>query len=302
MNFPFLYKQLSYVALNVLDLSRSKAFYSEILGLEITAERAGESVALRCDSHAASVILYQENDPGLRRVAFQLASPSELEKAKSHFESRGYELWPVSEAEQSFLRIGEAFRVFEPQTGLTFEYFAHIVEPANDYVCGVAKIQRLGHVVLRTTDVDACWAALEKDFGLLSSDFVADKAVWARCYPNPLHHSLALVRSDQPGLHHINFMVSEIDDIGRARNHLMNNDVEIVFGPGRHKPSGSVFLYFLDPDGMTAEFSFGMEEFPADGAREPRMLENSASTMDLWGGRPAPAFSSVGSIGNEGRS
>ncbi len=35
-----------------------------------------------------------------------------------------------------------------------------------------------------------------------------------------------------------------------------------MFGPGRHPPSESVFLYFLDPDGLTLEYSFGMEEFP----------------------------------------
>ena len=47
---------------------------------------------------------------------------------------------------------------------------------------------------------------------------------------------------------------------------------------------------------MTAEFSFGMEEFPVEGARQPRMLENSARTMDLWGGRPKPQFSNKGVI------
>ena len=91
-------------------------------------------------------------------------------------------------------------------------------------------------------------------------------------------------------------MVSEIDDVGRARNRLINAGVDIVFGPGRHMPSGSVFLYFLDPDGMTAEFSFGMEEFPEENPREARMLENSAQTMDLWGGMPKPEFCKRGEI------
>lgn len=44
----------------------------------------------------------------------------------------------------------------------------------------------------------------------------------------------------------------------------------VVFGPGRRPASTSVFLYFLDPDGMTLEYSFGMEEFPQIGARAPR--------------------------------
>lgn len=295
MGAPFLYRQLSYVALNVSDLSASRAFYSDLLGLEVSGEQS-ECVALRCDDHAASLILYQASEPGLRRVGFQLAAKAELNKARQHFEGLNYQVRDIPAEELGFLRVAEGFRVYEPTTGVVFEYFASVMELGRPYQPGLANIQRLGHVVLRVADIDACWAVLERDFGLLSSDFVEDKAVWARCYPNPLHHSLALVKSAENGLHHVNFMVSEIDDIGRTRNRLLDEGVEIVFGPGRHKPSGSVFLYFLDPDGMTAEFSFGMEEFPVEGAREPRMLENSASTMDLWGGRPKPEFSSAGKI------
>jgi 2,3-dihydroxy-p-cumate/2,3-dihydroxybenzoate 3,4-dioxygenase len=51
-----------------------------------------------------------------------------------------------------------------------------------------------------------------------------------------------------------------------------------------------VFLYFLDPDGNSAEFSFGMELFEEQGARGPRELEHKAEVMDTWGGRPDPRF------------
>ena len=44
------------------------------------------------------------------------------------------------------------------------------------------------------------------------------------------------------------------------------------------------------------EFSWGMEEFPAEDAREPRQLENSAKVMDQWGGFPAPEFAKGGQI------
>lgn len=302
MSIPFLYRRLAYVALNVTNLQRSVEFYRDMMGLELSSFEEGRFAALRCDTHVMSLALYQSSAPGLRRVAFQVASPADLRVAKAHFQERGLELWDVSKTERDELKLGNAFRVFEPNTGVTFEMIDDILEPGSPYVPSLAKIQRLGHVVFRTTKLDACWQALEENFGLLSSDYVPDKAVWARCFPNPLHHSIALVGSDQDGLHHVNFMVSEIDDIGRARNRLLDAGVEIVFGPGRHKPSGSVFLYFLDPDGMTAEFSFGMEEFPVEGARQPRMLANTLQTMDLWGGRPKPEFSSKGEIAGPDKS
>ena len=293
---PFLYKRLAYVALNVTDINKSIAFYSGQLGLNVHVERQGEKVGLRCDQYAMSLVLYQEDVAGLRRGCFQVASTEDLQLAKAHFQSRSYECWDIPSTEIEFLNIAGGFRVHEPITGVTFEYIDCMVEPPKVLDQSLAKIQRLGHVVIRTNKLDEAWAVMNNDFGLLSSDFVVDKAVWARCYPNPFHHSFAMVKSDSPGLHHVNFMVSEIDDVGRARNRLINAGVDIVFGPGRHMPSGSVFLYFLDPDGMTAEFSFGMEEFSEENPREARMLENSAQTMDLWGGMPKPEFCKRGEI------
>jgi 2,3-dihydroxy-p-cumate/2,3-dihydroxybenzoate 3,4-dioxygenase len=59
---------------------------------------------------------------------------------------------------------------------------------------------------------------------------------------------------------------------------MKKKQVPIVFGPGRHPPSGSVFLYFLEPDGMTLEYSFGMEEFPE---REPTRTAAAAAGSEV---------------------
>jgi 2,3-dihydroxy-p-cumate/2,3-dihydroxybenzoate 3,4-dioxygenase len=77
-------------------------------------------------------------------------------------------------------------------------------------------------------------------------------------------------------------MVSEIDDIGRAWHRLARTGVRVVFGPGRHPISGRVFLEFLDPDGLTLEYGFGMETFPVRGARDPRAWPAVPASVDLW--------------------
>jgi 2,3-dihydroxy-p-cumate/2,3-dihydroxybenzoate 3,4-dioxygenase len=77
---------------------------------------------------------------------------------------------------------------------------------------------------------------------------------------------------------------------------LKKHDVPIVFGPGRHPPSDSVFLYYLDPDQLTLEFSFGMEEFPEQHARAPRDLKLAPESIDYWGAQPDPRFAAVGQI------
>ena len=91
-------------------------------------------------------------------------------------------------------------------------------------------------------------------------------------------------------------MVSEIDDIGRGLARFRTNDVPVVFGPGRHPASTSVFLYFLDPDGLTLEYSYGMEEFPELGPRAPRRLELTPLNVDSWGSYRDPRMSTRGEI------
>ena len=86
-------------------------------------------------------------------------------------------------------------------------------------------------------------------------------------------------------------MVSDIDDIGRAMHRFQRLGVPVVFGPGRHPASGSVFLYFLDPDGMTLEYSFGMEAFDSVAPRAGRSLPPGPDSLDTWG---APRDSRLG--------
>jgi 2,3-dihydroxy-p-cumate/2,3-dihydroxybenzoate 3,4-dioxygenase len=87
-----------------------------------------------------------------------------------------------------------------------------------------------------------------------------------------------------------------VNDIGRAMNRMRDNNVPIVYGPGRHDISDSIFLYFLDPDALTIEYSFGMEEFAELTARPPRNLPMLPEILDCWGGRPAPDFGKCGLV------
>jgi 2,3-dihydroxy-p-cumate/2,3-dihydroxybenzoate 3,4-dioxygenase len=57
-----------------------------------------------------------------------------------------------------------------------------------------------------------------------------------------------------------------------------------------------MFFYFLDPDGITLEYSFGMEEFPEVGARAPRLMPNKMESIDYWGAVPDPRFAKIGAI------
>jgi 2,3-dihydroxy-p-cumate/2,3-dihydroxybenzoate 3,4-dioxygenase len=295
MDIPFRYRRLGYVALNVADLPRSTGFYCDLVGLAVSATTDGFT-ALRCSAQHHSLLLYAAAEPGLKRIGFELESAADLAAARTHVAGLGLVIEDVAGDELKALRIDAAFRFRLPSSGLCFEFYIRMMHMALPYEASVAKIERLGHVVINVRQFDALLEFLTAKLGFRVSDYVPGFAAFLRCFPNPLHHSLAILAGSDDHLNHVNFMVQDIDDIGRAVNRMKKAGVEIVFGPGRHQPSESIFLYFLDPDRMTVEYSFGMECFSEQAAREPRMLEPRPEALDLWGSVPAPAFGKIGRI------
>lgn len=292
----FRYKKLGYVALNVSNLKKSTDYYEKMVGLQLVESNEGAPSFFRCSNDHHNVILYQNNaEPGIKRVGFQLENDEQLEIAYREFVKRGLQPVEVEKEELSELKQGRSFRIIEPNTGLELEYYSKIMYMVKDFVPRHTKIQRLGHVVLNVSNMDEAIEFFVNVLNFKVSDQLDDN-YWLRCFPSPYHHSFALIKNKETKLHHVNFMVTDIDDIGIARNRILNAGVQDVFGPGRHEPSTSIFFYFLDPDGMTLEYSFGMEEIPETNGREARILEPGPLTLDRWGGKPDPRFASTGKI------
>lgn len=294
---PFRHLELGYAVLGVTDPAASLAFHREIVGLEYRGERGG-GFFLRCGVRDHCLVLEPAAEAGVRRVGWEVESAADLDAAFDHFAKRGYDPQWIDDDRARISAFARGFAIVQRTTGLCFEYFTEMARPAPAAPMTIAEIERLGHVVLSVERFDDCLAEMTGDMGFVVSDHVAGKVAFLRAWPNPLHHSFAIQASDSDHLQHINFMVEGIDTIGTAVNRLNAAEVPIVFGPGRHLPSGSIFLYFLDPDGLTFEYSAGMEEFPEIGPRSARELEPSLRTIDMWGGRPDPRFGARGHIGD----
>ena len=293
---PFRYRKPGYVALNVTDLERSIHFYRDLVGLQLEAQEGAEVAYLRCSEDHHNLVLHRTDTPGLKRMAFELESIDDVERAAHHIASLGWSLRDVDAAELARLQQGRAVRFRIPSSQLVFEFYAQMARASSAYAPSVAKIQRLGHVVVRCADRDAVLRSLTEQLNFRVSDHFADQVAFLRCFPNPYHHSFGVARSDVDGLHHVNFMVTDVDDVGRATNRMRQAGVEVVYGPGRHDISNSIFFYYLDSDGLTIEYSFGMEEFPEVEAREARQLPLKPEILDSWGGMPAPKFGKGGAV------
>ena len=97
-------KELGHVLLRVLDLDRSKKFYSEVLGfkvLEEDPEHGGTFMALEGQSHAIDLFQVKDADAALRQtpgvrglghIAFRVESEGDLKEAYASLQQHGVEI------------------------------------------------------------------------------------------------------------------------------------------------------------------------------------------------------------------
>jgi len=286
------YSKVGYCALNVSNLEKSCDFYGRLLGLERVESDVPKTAFFRCSRDHHNLILIEDSKPGLKRIGLELEKPELVDETFEYFSSLGLNPQMVPLEELDILQQSKSFRVVDP-FGVTFEFYSGISQLPMEFKSTVAEIQKLGHIVLKSPDVEKATKFYHEVFNFAISDYLSGTGssnlggTWFRCFPVPYHHSFAIFGGEDSSLHHVNFMVSTIDDIGKAVNRFKKNGVRIAMGPGRHAPSGAIFLYVLDPDGLTIEYSFGMEEFPEVNPRKPKYLAAVPETIDLWGGRVA---------------
>ena len=291
------YRKLGYVELNVESIARSEAFYRDIVGLQHVGQRSDGSVLLRCDTDLFSIVLHEKASAGLKCAGLMLEDASQFEPLHGQLRAHGIAYQELSACDCKLRQIGRATRITEPNTQATLEFYVPADEALDQtFQPSHTRIQRLGHIVLGTPRSSEAVAFFRDVLNFRVSDRIGETLTFMRPYPNPFHHGIGVVRSGRPMLHHVNFMVTEIDDIGRALHRLRAQGAPIVHGPGKHPTSGSVFLYFLDPDGITLEYSFGMEEFFETDARKPRVLPAVPESIDSWGATRDARMGRVGEI------
>jgi 2,3-dihydroxy-p-cumate/2,3-dihydroxybenzoate 3,4-dioxygenase len=294
------YSKLGYIALNVSDVERSAEFYRDKVCLDLVGEVTPEMASLSCSSDYHNVILFKSDKPGLKRIAFELESTKQLELAFELLQQAGVSPVEVDEKERSVLRIEKAFRFKDPN-GVTYEFYNRMMQRATPYKPEPIHILKLDHVVLRVPKL----AETIKFFTDVLNFKISDTRhkpngdlyfAFMRCFPNPYHHSFGISQGDELKMFHIALKVENINDIGTARNRFIHHEIPVIFGPGRHLASSSIFMYFHDPDELTIEYTLGMEEFPEENPREPRMLDHTLRTTDMWEGTSDPRIGKVGHV------
>jgi len=283
--------RLSHLEIGVSNLSESKYFYTEILGLQITHETT-EEVFLRAMEERGHhcLILKTSKNTDINFLAFKVFSEVDLEKAKAWFEDKGL---PTEWVDRPFQ--GKTLRTQDIH-GIPLEFYFKMerlpsIHQKYKLYKGVKPL-RIDHFNCFSSNVDES-VSFWNEMGFRVTEYTEDdssKNVWAAW----LHrkggvHDMAFTNGLGPRLHHTAFWVPtplniiDLCDIMASSGYVKN----LERGPGRHGISNAFFLYILDPDGHRIEI-YCSDYQTVDPDHEPIKWDlKDPQRQTLWGA-PAP--------------
>lgn len=145
-----------------------------------------------------------------------------------------------------------------------------------------AAPSHFGHVVVEVGSPDAADFYVER-LGFQVTD-TNMQGTFMKCDGSTNHHNLLLMPGRPPGLHHVSFRVSGIDEMMIGKEHLEANGWRSVWGPGRHPIGSQLFCYFENPAGGFIEYHADEDVVPDVSAWQPRRWDPVSALS--WGGPP----------------
>jgi catechol 2,3-dioxygenase len=283
--------RLSHVELVVTDLKKSRAFYVDTLGLQVTAEDATRIYLRAMEERGHHCLILTKGDkPCARVLGFKVFDESDLDKARLWLEARGLATAWVARPHQ-----GRTLLASDPH-GVPIEFYATMEKLPNiqqKYALyrGVKPL-RIDHFNCFSESVDAS-VDFYNAMGFRVTEFTEDevsKKLWAAwMHRKGGVHDMAFTNGRGPRLHHVAFWVPtplniiDLLDLMATTGYVAN----IERGPGRHGISNAFFLYIRDPDGHRIEL-YCSDYQTVDPDLEPIKWDlKDPQRQTLWGA-PAP--------------
>ncbi|HEX7103347.1 MAG TPA: catechol 2,3-dioxygenase [Nitrolancea sp.] len=271
---------LGHVELLTPKPNESLAFFINVLGMCET-DRAGQSVFLRGagDYERHTLKLTESAEAGIGHMAWRTVSPQALKRRAAALESSGCGIGWID----GDLGHGPAYQFVDPDGHrMELYYEAERFQPTENqrsrlknqpqrYSQVGAGIRRLDHVNLLCDDVTANRVFMQEMLGFkLREHVILDDGTEAGAWISvtPLVHDVAYTLDatrTRGRLHHVAFWVDNREDVLRAADVFLENDIPIETGPSKHALTQAFFLYGFEPGGNRIEiFSGGYLIFAPD--------------------------------------
>lgn len=259
---------LAHVELLTPKLDESAHFFVDVMGMRETG-RSGESVYLRGwdDYEHHSLQLTASAKPGLGHFAFRTTSPQALIRRVASLEKSGSgQGW-----KNNNVGHGPAYCFTDPDGHkLEIYYEAEWYRPpesqrpalknqASKYPNHGVGLRRLDHINLLAVDVSANRQFMQEYLGCRLTEQViftdgSEKAAWLtvtnKSYDVAISEDWTRARGR---LHHFTYAVDSREEVLRAADICLENNIFIETGPHKHAIQQTFFLYVYEPGGNRFE-------------------------------------------------
>ena len=269
-----LFSQLAHVEVLTPTLDTSLRCYTEVLGLQHSgsAGRSAYLAAVVTPFHH-TLQLREAQAPGLGHIAWRAEGPEQVETAVVRIEATGQgEGWHDDSTGH-----GPAYRYRSPGGHLhevfweveRYEAPPELVSPFPNrpqrYVPRGAALRCLDHVTISTADPegDIAWYRDTLGHRYMEYTVIPDRpgfVVFGMTTVCERSDDLGVVwdASPVPGrVNHVAYFVESREELLRVADVLLNADVAIEFGPGKHGMGEQDYLYIREPGGLRVEINAG---------------------------------------------
>jgi len=269
--------RLGYVVIGVEDVGAAADWWARYAQLEVS-ERQDDRAHLRGGTDHHWIVLERRTDrTGLRRLAFEVGEPDDLDRYEKRLAEEG-----VQTERFDGEWTGPTLRFCDPN-GYSIELFTGMgnvpVPPTVPWV----PPRELLHAVVGVADLEVSFDFWHRVMGLRESDRVIGKTIFLRCGIG-WHHALVIGagRGAPPFLDHICFQMNGIDDLMKVRARFLEDRQELDRDVLRHPTSGSMGFYAKAiPAPTTVEFCIEHAKI-TDPDYRPRALTPGRWTSNVW--------------------
>ena len=287
--------RLGFLGLNSARLDESRAYYTDVLGLPLVAERQDEAY-FGCGFGSHALSLHVGETPGFRHIGLQIAGAGPLDDALATLRDHGVD----GEIRSSGLHgIGSVIEIADPDGYRVFLYRDEDVSGSHFPAHGIAP-QKLGHVALWTGDAKRAEQFYGSVLGFRMSDWIDSVFVFLRC--NTDHHTVNFLTAQARGMFHMAFELRDASDLIHSCDVLGRSRRRLDWGPGRHGPGHNLYTYHRDPEGNVVELFADLDMMSSEdlGYFDPRPHHRDSPQrpktwafspeIDIWGAPPPAEY------------
>ncbi|WP_339109880.1 VOC family protein [Thioclava sp. GXIMD4216] len=261
---------LGHVEMLTDKFDESLDFFTRVYGLKLSAQD-GNSAYLRAwdDYEFCTLKLTRSDVTGVAHIGYRASSPEALERRVAAIEASDFKVIGWNDGDLSH---GRAFR-FEDPFGHLFEIYydtnwytapdaaerAALKNTASSFT-GAAP-RRLDHLNLLAEDVTEFRRFMTTCLGArVTEQIQLDNGRLGGCWFTVNNKTYDLACTEEHGggtgrLHHVTYATDQREDILRAADIFLQNDIHIETGPHKHAVQGTFFLYVWEPAGNRVELA-----------------------------------------------